>query len=183
MSEREISSGDSQQSLRQGGTAEGADWVRVLSELEAKACESPWRVDHDSRPEMEWNNHIVYGDGNAVCFMAHSGNDDNEEHEAAAEFICALRNAWPQIKAALSAAPRPDAGEGLVQRYKWLLEHAQSGGFMPRAVNEVRIDVTVLEGQRLSLKRLTGKELDSFIVAALEAARALGRGEAGEGGK
>lgn len=140
-----VAAAPSQEGVGQGGTAEGADWVRmarnVLVEVQKHVC----------------------------SFLCPSVKNASESW-----FHTELCH---QLQDLLSAAPRPDA---LVERYKWLLEHAQSGGFMPRAVNEVRIDVTVLEGQRLSLKRLTGKELDAFIVAALEAARALGRGEAGE---
>lgn len=89
-----------------------------LTELEAKACPAPWRVDGDPRPNMEWNNHIMYGPTNhmAVCFMAHSGFKYNEEHEAAAELIVALRNAWPEIKQALSAAPDQSGMVGMLKK-------------------------------------------------------------------
>lgn len=40
---------------------------------------------------MGWNNHIVRADAPhlAICFMAHSGTNDNREHEANACLIAA----------------------------------------------------------------------------------------------
>ena len=49
---------------------------------------SPWYVDPDYRPGMEWNNHILSADSNTVCFMAHSP-DDNTKLENAANLIAA----------------------------------------------------------------------------------------------
>ena len=49
---------------------------------------SPWCVDPDYRPGMEWNNHILSADSNTVCFMAHSP-DDNTKLENAAHVIAA----------------------------------------------------------------------------------------------
>ena len=50
----------------------------------------PWHVDPDDREDMEFNNHIVAANGNTVCFMAWSGDrDNNEPHERAARLIAA----------------------------------------------------------------------------------------------
>ena len=35
-----------------------------------------WGVEHDTRPGMSWNRHIVDNDGKTVCFMAHSDGVD-----------------------------------------------------------------------------------------------------------
>lgn len=51
---------------------------------------TPWHVDPDDRPDMEYNNHIAAANGNAVCFMAWSGDaENNEAHEKAAALIAA----------------------------------------------------------------------------------------------
>lgn len=49
---------------------------------------SPWHVDQDNRPDMEWNNHILSDDGRTVCFMAHNP-DDNTALENAASVMAA----------------------------------------------------------------------------------------------
>ena len=47
---------------------------------------------------MEYNNHILASNGNTVCFMAWSGDpDNNEPHEEAAQIIAAA----PEVLSAL----------------------------------------------------------------------------------
>ena len=53
-------------------------FLASLREKAEKATLGPWVVDPDTRPGMEWNNHIVTEAGFRVCFMAHSGAADNE---------------------------------------------------------------------------------------------------------
>lgn len=43
----------------------------------------PWRIDPDTRIDMEWNNHIVAPNGNAVCFMANYEDLDISDANAA----------------------------------------------------------------------------------------------------
>ena len=61
---------------------------------------SPWHVDPDDRPQMEWNNHIYSADGLAVCFMAHSNGRNRQRDEANA----ALISAAPELLMACEAA-------------------------------------------------------------------------------
>ncbi len=49
----------------------------------------PWHVDHDTREDMEWNNHIAMPNGNTVCFMAHGGPEKQDEFDANARLIAA----------------------------------------------------------------------------------------------
>jgi hypothetical protein len=64
----------------------------------------PWAVSPDDREDMEWNNHIVFGDGShTICFMAHAGHADSDlqrAFEATAHLIAAA----PDLYAALSDA-------------------------------------------------------------------------------
>lgn len=61
---------------------------------------TPWHADPDNRPNMDYNNHIVAANGNAICFMAWSGdNEDNEAHEKAAALLAAA----PDLLASLIA--------------------------------------------------------------------------------
>jgi len=48
---------------------------------------------------MDWNNHIVSESGR-ICFMAHSGTDDNSKLEAAAHLIAAAPALYEALKAA-----------------------------------------------------------------------------------
>ena len=55
----------------------------------AKAKATAWAVDQDDREDMEFNNHIVEeADANlTICFMAHGGQDRQDEFDAKAELI------------------------------------------------------------------------------------------------
>lgn len=59
--------------------------------MSAAHAPGPWQVDHDDRPGMEWNTHIVSAPRPhlTVCFMAHGGKNDNSEGEANAKLIAA----------------------------------------------------------------------------------------------
>ena len=81
--------------------------VRKQPELAALLPPSPWYVDPDDRPNMEWNNHILSAEGNTVCFMAHNP-DDNTALENAARLI--------------ASAPE------LLKALKWLSFTAQTSG-------------------------------------------------------
>lgn len=65
-----------------------------------KTIDGPWRVDPDLRDGMEYNNHIVLeADGSmCICFMAHSGTEDNSEMEAAAALIAAAPDLLKSLK-------------------------------------------------------------------------------------
>ena len=69
---------------------------------------SPWYVDPDDRPDMEWNNHILSADGNTVCFMAHNP-DNNEALENAARLIGAAPDLLKALKC-LSFAAQTSGG-------------------------------------------------------------------------
>jgi hypothetical protein len=71
-----------------------------------EATARPWLIEPDDRPGMDWNNHIVQQNGNAVCFMAHSGKPDNQQHAAAAELLCNLANSGEELVALVKAARR-----------------------------------------------------------------------------
>lgn len=59
---------------------------------------APWHVDPDDREDMEFNNHILAANGNTVCFMAWSGDpENNDPHEKAARLIATA----PDMLAAL----------------------------------------------------------------------------------
>lgn len=58
---------------------------------------TPWYVDPDYRPGMEWNNHILSSDSNTVCFMAHDP-ADNTKLENAARLIAASTDLYEALK-------------------------------------------------------------------------------------
>lgn len=61
------------------------------------AQHTPWRIDEDQRPGMNWNRHILDVRGHAVCFMAHSDGKDPEGDLARARLLAAA----PDLLAAL----------------------------------------------------------------------------------
>lgn len=78
-----------------------------LKRLMDAATKGPWFIERDDRPNMEWNNHILEEKGGTtVCFMAHSGNEDNSRHENAAELIAYLVNHAPAIAELVEAAEK-----------------------------------------------------------------------------
>ena len=60
-----------------------------------KHTQGPWEIDRDTRPGMQWNNHIVQSANrdHAICFMAHTQRDGNAEGRANARRIVACVNA------------------------------------------------------------------------------------------
>lgn len=58
-----------------------------------------WLLDRDPRLGMEWNIQIIKKDAPAktICFMAHSGVEDNSEYESHANLIASA----PQLLEAL----------------------------------------------------------------------------------
>jgi len=78
-----------------------------LKRLMDAATKGPWFIERDDRPNMEWNNHILEEKGGTtVCFMAHSGYEDNSRHENAAELIAYLVNRAPAIAELVEAAEK-----------------------------------------------------------------------------
>jgi len=60
----------------------------------------PWEIDPDTRPGMEWNNHIVDSTGNlTICFMSHSGGLSPDRDKANARLIAAA----PELLEALES--------------------------------------------------------------------------------
>lgn len=56
---------------------------------------------------MEYNNHILAANGNTVCFMAWSGDvENNEPHEKAAKLIAAAPELLAQLKSLARAYVR-----------------------------------------------------------------------------
>lgn len=76
-----------------------------LAAIQAR-CEAatagPWLVDHDPRPDMSWNNHIILENGNAVCFMAHDGRASNAYGRGNAHFIAHARTDIPALLATIA---------------------------------------------------------------------------------
>ena len=79
---------------------------------------SPWYVDPDDRPNMEWNNHILSADGNTVCFMAHNPND-NTKLENAARLIASTPELLEALKKLSFAA---QTSGGTAGRDEYLVE-------------------------------------------------------------
>ncbi len=67
--------------------------------MTSKHTPGPWLVEHDDRPGMEWNIHIVVTNTphTRICFMAHRSTEDNSECEANAHLIAAA----PELAEAL----------------------------------------------------------------------------------
>lgn len=81
------------------------NFLRELKRLMDAATKGPWFIERDDRPNMEWNNHILEEKGGTtVCFMAHSGYEDNSRHENAAELIAYLVNHAPALAELVEAA-------------------------------------------------------------------------------
>lgn len=67
--------------------------------MSAQHTQGRLAIDRDTRPGMEWNNHIVCESkpNKAICFMAHSGEPDNSEYEANARRLVACWNALEDL--------------------------------------------------------------------------------------
>lgn len=79
-----------------------------------KHTPGPWAIGRDDRPGMEWNNHIVQrlNPNIAVCFMTHSGSDDNSEAESNATLISAAPDLLAAITRLANAAFARDTTMG-----------------------------------------------------------------------
>lgn len=101
--------------------------MTTLSEIEAR-IPSPWYVDPDDRPDMEYNNHVLAHNGNTVCFMAWSGDpENNEAHEEAARLIAVA----PDYAAAAEQmiAHEQAGGDGWWKGFEMLkAAHAKANG-------------------------------------------------------
>ena len=87
----------------------------------------PWHIDPDDRPGMEYNNHIIAANGNAVCFMAWSGDPyANEQHERAAELIAAAPDFYEA--ASLMIAAEDKGGEVWWRGFEMLKAAFQKAG-------------------------------------------------------
>lgn len=99
---------------------------------------TPWVIDRDNRPGMDWNNHITGANYRTICAMFHDGTEDNLTGEANAALIVAAVNAYRPMVTALrdliavcdrNIYPKPDAGPdhpwSVLQRARAALE-AQS---------------------------------------------------------
>lgn len=110
-----------------------------LDEIERKALKAtkgPRTVDRDSRPGMDWNNHVIWaGTSNTLCFMAHGGPDRQDEFDANADLIAALS---PETVLALVRIAR--AARTLRQNWK-------NGGVL-EGFDELREALTALAEQQ-----------------------------------
>lgn len=66
------------------------------------SLQSPWAVDNDMRPGMEWNRHITDTRSLTVCFMAHSDGEDPAGDEAKARLIAAAPDLLVALQAVLA---------------------------------------------------------------------------------
>lgn len=90
--------------------------IARLREIEGRATPGPWSVDPDDRPGMEYNNHVVAGRDERVCFMAHGGPSRQDELDASAALIAESRNA---LSALLDAAEALIPFAEIAQRLEW----------------------------------------------------------------
>lgn len=130
--------------------------LQAIYEMAEKACAAPWTIDPDDRPDMYWNNHILDADGDAVCFMAWSGDNlNNTPCESAAELIAALRNLIAEVD--LREVMRK------AERYRWLRDSSADQWEHPLVVSQQR------DGDAMHyIGPMTGKELDAAIDRAMD---------------
>lgn len=65
----------------------------------AKFTPGPWAVSEDPREGMEWNAHIVLASDyeQRICFMAHGGNNREEEFALNASLIAAAPDLYEAV--------------------------------------------------------------------------------------
>lgn len=70
----------------------------------------PWSVEPDHREGMEYNNHVVTGSGDRICFMAHGGPKKQPEFDANARLIAAAPDLYAALRRLL-VTQSPDGYE------------------------------------------------------------------------
>lgn len=103
-----------------------------------RMASGPWQRDHDSRPDMEWNIHVIDHDFNRVCFMAHGGGLSPERDEARSKLVAMapdlaarvleLEEENARLNAIINAPENDDFIRGVSieaehQRQRWSVEH------------------------------------------------------------
>jgi len=102
-------------------------FLHDLKRLMDAATKGPWFIERDDRPNMEWNNHILEEKGGTtVCFMAHSGNEDNSRHENAAELIAYLVNHAPALAELVEATKEYYDAQQEWAKYRLALDNAEA---------------------------------------------------------
>lgn len=148
-------------------------WLTLLDEFEKRASPAPWNW-HAASPE--WDSEIKGSSG--IIFRTGRGTTSHEQEIANGRFVTALRNAWPQIKAALAPSATPSSVADEINRVwaKICKGHAEPVTEEALLVKRVKWIEAQLDAAETNF-RVTNKayvELDAKLRAAAD--RGVNRG-------